>query len=63
MGIIQFHLILPVSLISTFIKNLEDFILIQDKRFFNMVKESKKLTPESETLLKEAINSVITQLK
>lgn len=54
---------LPVSLISNFIKNLEELILVQDQRFLNMVKESKKLVPESETLLKESIGIILSQLK
>jgi F-type H+-transporting ATPase subunit alpha len=47
--------ILPVSLVTTFAANLQEYLTIKDLSFINIVKESKKLTPEAEALLKEAI--------
>jgi F-type H+-transporting ATPase subunit alpha len=49
---------LPVPLVSAFGSALEEYLTVKDLRFFNLVKESKKLTPESEELLKEAIAKV-----
>ena len=54
---------LPVALISTFVKTLKEYILIKDMRFFNLVQESKKLAPEAEELLKEAIQKVLQEIK
>jgi F-type H+-transporting ATPase subunit alpha len=54
---------LPVPLVSQFGSSLEDYITTIDLRFFNLVKESKKLTPESEELLKEAIAKVKQELQ
>jgi F-type H+-transporting ATPase subunit alpha len=53
---------LPLSLIGTFLTNFQDYIRIKDTRYFNLVKESKKLTPDSETLLKDAILTVLKEL-
>jgi len=53
---------LPVTLVSTFAAALQEYITIKDLTFFNMVKESKKLTPESETLLKEIIAKIQAQI-
>jgi len=52
---------LPVPSVKSFVVNLQEYITKKDLRFFNMIKESKKLTPESETLLKEAIQKSIEQ--
>ena len=53
---------LPVSQVNAFSTSLQEYILEKDKRFFIQVKESKKLTPESETLLKEAIAKTLESL-
>lgn len=53
---------LPVTAITEFAKNLQEYITQKDSRYLNLVKESKKLAPEAEDLLKEAIKSVLQQL-
>jgi F-type H+-transporting ATPase subunit alpha len=53
---------LPLSLINTFVSNLQEYLTIKDTRYFNLVKESKKIDSESESLLKEAISTVIKEL-
>jgi F-type H+-transporting ATPase subunit alpha len=50
--------ILPVSLVSTFASNLQEYLMVKDTRVIQMIRESKKLSPEAETLLKEAILKV-----
>jgi F-type H+-transporting ATPase subunit alpha len=50
--------VLPTPLVSSFVTALEEYITVKDLRFFNLVKESKKLSPEAEELLKEAILKV-----
>jgi F-type H+-transporting ATPase subunit alpha len=47
--------VLPTPLVSSFVTALEEYLTVKDLRFFNLVKESKKLSPEAEELLKEAI--------
>jgi len=54
---------LPVSSVNTFAANLQEYITIKDTRFFKMVKDAAKLAPESEALLKEAINKVLQELQ
>jgi F-type H+/Na+-transporting ATPase subunit alpha len=46
---------LAVLEVSEFAKNLKEYLLEKDLRYFNSVKESKKLSPEAEEYLKEAI--------
>lgn len=46
---------LPVSLITKYISNLQELILIKDRRYYEEVKETKKLTPSAEKLLIELI--------
>ena len=46
---------LPVSSVGAFGNALQEYLLTKDRTFFNMVKESKKLSPEAETLLKSII--------
>jgi len=53
---------LAIPVISSFAANLQEYITIKDTRFFNIVKESKKLTPEAETILKEIIEKVKQEL-
>nr|YP_009545361.1 ATP synthase CF1 alpha subunit [Mallomonas splendens]AYO28515.1 ATP synthase CF1 alpha subunit [Mallomonas splendens] len=47
---------LPV--VNTFVRALQEYLTIKDTEFIRLVKESKKLTPESEALLKTAIANV-----
>jgi F-type H+-transporting ATPase subunit alpha len=54
---------LPLSLIGEFVAGLQEYVTVKDLRYFNLVKESKKLTPESETLLKEAIVKVKQEIQ
>jgi F-type H+-transporting ATPase subunit alpha len=54
---------LPVSSISTFVSSLEEYLTVKDLRYFNLVKESKKLAPDSEALLKEAISKVQQEIQ
>jgi F-type H+-transporting ATPase subunit alpha len=53
---------LPVPIIGTFVSSLQEYLTVKDTRFVNAVKESKKLTPESEEVLKEAINKIIKEI-
>ena len=46
---------LPVAFITKFVNNLQDLILIKDRRYYDEVKETKKLTPNAEKLLLELI--------
>jgi F-type H+-transporting ATPase subunit alpha len=54
---------LPVPLIGAFVSGLQEYITVKDLRYFNLVKESKKLAPDSEALLKEAIAKVIQEIQ
>jgi F-type H+-transporting ATPase subunit alpha len=47
--------ILPVGLVSTFATNLQEYLTVKDTRVIDSIKESKKLTPETEEILKQAI--------
>ena len=49
---------LEVSVVPEFLKGLIDYINVKDTTFIKMVKESKKLAPEAEELLKTAIDKV-----
>ena len=49
---------LPVSLVGTFVKNLQEYLMVKDTRFVEFVKASKKLDALTEELLKEAIEKV-----
>ena len=46
---------LPAALVGTFVSELQDYLTTTDTQFINLVKESKKLDNQSETLLKDAI--------
>jgi F-type H+/Na+-transporting ATPase subunit alpha len=50
---------LAISSISSFIVGLQEYIRIKDTRYYNLVKDSKKLSPEAEGFLKEAIVKVL----
>ena len=52
----------PLTSITSFGQGLEEYITTKDLSFFNLVKESKKLAPDSESLLKEAIAKVIKEI-
>jgi F-type H+-transporting ATPase subunit alpha len=54
---------LPVSSVAPFASALQEYITVKDNRFFNMVKDSAKLTPDSEALLKEAIAKVLIEVQ
>lgn len=49
---------LAINQVSSFVTALQEYITVKDTRFFNSVKESKKLSPEAEEILKEAILKV-----
>jgi F-type H+-transporting ATPase subunit alpha len=52
---------LPVSLVTAFAANLQEYITVKDQTYFNLVKESKKLSPEAEAILKDIIVKVQQQ--
>jgi F-type H+-transporting ATPase subunit alpha len=54
---------LPVSVVSKFAINLQEYLTIKDRKFITSLKESQKLTTESENLLKSAITKIIDELK
>jgi F-type H+-transporting ATPase subunit alpha len=54
---------LPVPLIITFVAALQDYIMVKDRRFVELVKASKKLEGDAETFLIEAINKIISEVK
>jgi len=53
---------IPVSKVNQFSVNLQEYLTNKDNRFISLVKESKKLAPDSEALLKEAIQKSLEQL-
>jgi F-type H+-transporting ATPase subunit alpha len=54
---------LPTSSVSQFVTALQEYILVKDTTFFGIVKESKKLTPEAENLLKGIISKVKEEIQ
>ena len=48
----------PLQTVNKFVVAFQDYLLTKDTEFVRLVKESKKLTPESEALLKTAIAKV-----
>lgn len=52
----------PVPLVGKFASLLKEYLTVKDTEYIRLVKESKKLTPESETLLKQAIAKVDQEL-
>jgi F-type H+-transporting ATPase subunit alpha len=54
---------LPMTLVKPFVTSLQDYLTVKDTRYFEMVKQSKKLAPEAETLLKEAIGKVLEEIQ
>jgi len=53
---------LAIPAISTFAANLKDYLIYKDTTYFNLVKESKKLSPEAEEILKQAILKIQKEL-
>jgi F-type H+-transporting ATPase subunit alpha len=54
---------LPVALITTFVSSLQEYIMVKDTKFVEAVKASKKLEPDSEALLKEAITKILAEVQ
>ena len=54
---------LPVPLVGAFSAGLREYLTVKDLRYFNAVKESKKLEGASEELLKEAITKVLAEVQ
>jgi len=54
---------LPTSSVNQFATALQEYILVKDTTFFGLVKESKKLTPEAENLLKGIIEKVKQEIQ
>ncbi len=54
---------LPVTSVNAFAAALQEYITVKDTRCFNMIKDSKKLAPDSEALLKEAITKVLADMQ
>jgi F-type H+-transporting ATPase subunit alpha len=54
---------LPVTSVNAFAAALQEYITVKDTRCFNMIKDSKKLAPDSEALLKEAITKVLAEIQ
>jgi F-type H+-transporting ATPase subunit alpha len=49
---------IAVPLIGSFATALQEYLAVKDNRFISLVKESKKIGPDSEAILKEAIAKV-----
>jgi F-type H+-transporting ATPase subunit alpha len=47
--------LLPLELISVFATNLRDYLFVKETNYVELVKSSKKLSPEAESILKAAI--------
>ena len=43
--------------------SLQEYLTVTNKEYFNLVKASKKLAPDAEALLKEAILRTIREVK
>ena len=53
--------VLPVSLVTTFVANLQEYLAVKDSSYTKLVKDSKKLSPEAEEILKGIIIKVQQQ--
>jgi len=53
---------LEISKVSPFGIALQEYLTVKDTRYIKLVKESKKLAPDSEELLKEAIAKVQSEI-
>jgi F-type H+-transporting ATPase subunit alpha len=54
---------LPVILIKPFVASLQEYLTVTNKEYFELVKASKKLAPDAEALLKEAIARTIREVQ
>jgi len=54
---------LPVPLIGQFVSSLQEYLMVKDTKYFNLVKDSKKLNPDAEELLKAAIAKVLQEVQ
>jgi F-type H+-transporting ATPase subunit alpha len=54
--------VLPVSLVTAFVANLQEYLAVKDNRFIAAVKSSKKIDADAEAILKEAIAKVKKEL-
>jgi F-type H+-transporting ATPase subunit alpha len=54
---------LAPAMVYVFGQNLQEYLTVKDTRFITMVKESKKLEPSAEELLKEAIAKVTQEMQ
>jgi F-type H+-transporting ATPase subunit alpha len=54
---------LPVTAVTTFASNLQEYLTTKNTKYISLVKNSKKLDSEAEDLLKEAIAKVLQQLQ
>ena len=55
--------VLPVVSVSPFVAALAEYLMVKDTKYFNLVKESKKLDQASEDLLKAAIAKVTQEIQ
>ena len=53
---------LEVNQVVPFCEALKEYILVKDTTFVNNIKASKKLGPDDETLLKEIIGKIKTEI-
>jgi F-type H+-transporting ATPase subunit alpha len=53
---------LPVVLIGDFVSSLQEYLTVTNKSYFELVKSTKKLAPDAEALLKEAIAKTIREV-
>jgi F-type H+-transporting ATPase subunit alpha len=53
---------LPASRVTEFTTALQEYLLVKDTTFINSVKESKKLTSDSESLLKNILGKILQEL-
>jgi len=54
---------IAVPLIGSFATALQEYLAVKDNRFISLVKESKKIGPDSEAILKEAIAKVKQEME
>jgi len=54
---------LAIPTVKAFVTLLQEYLTVKDTRYIELVKASKKLAPEAETLLKEAIAKIQQQLQ
>nr|AYO28221.1 ATP synthase CF1 alpha subunit [Synura sphagnicola] len=52
----------PIPVVTKFVSLLQDYLTNKETQFVSLVKESKKLTPEAETILKNLITKVDQEL-